>query len=135
MIEFMETAYIWIEAAAQRSAEYLWGGWSLQLNLLLWMIIVSGLMGCGAEWMERNLKSRTMYILLARKATVFVMIAISHLMDKTWGEMSYFQNTVVFFYLANELLTIIDHAGRIGVPVPHALKNAVKLFHSKSRDE
>ena len=32
--------------------------------------------------------------------------------------MNYFQNTVIFFYLANELLSIIENVGRMGVPIP-----------------
>lgn len=60
---------------------------------------------------------------------------IIHLVDQVLGEMNYFQNTVIFFYLANELLSIIENVGRMGVPIPQSLRNVVRVFQSKSEEE
>lgn len=65
----------------------------------------------------------------------FYVPRITHLVDRVLSEMNYFQNTVIFFYLANELLSIIENVGRMGVPIPQSLRNVVRVFQSKSEEE
>ncbi|MFC7678293.1 holin family protein [Paenibacillus sp. GCM10028914] len=113
----------------------LWGGWSMLLHLLLCFVIIDWLTGWAAAWMNGELRSRIGYIGIARKMTIFLIIAITHLVDQVLGEMNYFQNTVIFFYLANELLSIIENIGRMGVPIPQSLRNVVRVFQSKSEEE
>lgn len=122
-------------AATGAVTGYFWGGWSLLLHLLLWFVIIDWLTGWAAAWMNGELKSRIGYIGIARKMTIFLIIAITHLVDRVLGEMNYFQNTVIFFYLANELLSIIENVGRMGVPIPQSLRNVVRVFQSKSEEE
>ncbi|WP_106766816.1 phage holin family protein [Paenibacillus faecalis] len=114
---------------------YFWGGWSLLLHLLLWFVVIDWLTGWAAAWMNGELRSRIGYIGIARKITIFIIIAITHLIDKVLGEMNYVQNTVTFFYLANELLSIIENVGRMGVPIPQSLRKVVKVFHTKSEED
>ena len=97
---------------------YVWGGWSLPAHLLLWFVVIDWLTGWGAAWM--NGAYRIGYTGIARKMTIFLIIALMHLVDRVLGEMNYFQNTVIFFYLANESLSIIENVGRMGYrsPVP-----------------
>jgi toxin secretion/phage lysis holin len=61
------------------------------------------------------------------------MVTIAHLIDGILGDAHYFRDAVIFFYLANELLSIIENAGRMGVPMPDVLRNAVKIFESRSQ--
>ncbi|RAP22835.1 hypothetical protein C2W64_03486 [Brevibacillus laterosporus] len=42
-----------------------------------------------------------------------------------------FRNATIFFYLANEVLSIIENAGRIGLPVPEVIKKAVDVLKEK----
>lgn len=113
---------------------YVWGGWSLPLHLLLWFVVIDWLTGWGAAWMNDELRSRIGYTGIARKMTIFLIIALMHLVDRVLGEMNYFQNTVIFFYLANELLSIIENVGRMGVPIPQSLRNVVQVFQIKSEE-
>lgn len=84
--------------------------------------------------MNGELRSRIGYKGIARKITIFLLIALMHLVDRVLGEMNYFQNTVIFFYLANELLSIIENVGRMGIPIPQSLRNVVQLFQIKSEE-
>lgn len=135
MMEILKVLGEWILMFAAFVPRYLWGGWSLLLHLLLWFVIIDWLTGWAAAWMNGELKSRIGYIGIARKMTIFLIIAITHLVDRVLGEMNYFQNTVIFFYLANELLSIIENVGRMGVPIPQSLRNVVRVFQSKSEEE
>ncbi len=97
------------------------------------MVIIDFFTGWAAAWINGQLKSRQGYYGVFRKVTVFLMITVAHLIDGILGDAHYFRDAVVFFYLANELLSIIENVGRMGVPMPDVLRNAVKIFESRSQ--
>lgn len=135
MYEHIGQLFKMVMAVTGAVTGYFWGGWSLLLHLLLWFVIIDWLTGWAAAWMNGELRSRIGYIGIARKMTIFLIIAITHLIDQVLGEMNYFQNTVTFFYLANELLSIIENVGRMGVPIPQSLRKVVGVFQTKSEEE
>nr|WP_054956588.1 phage holin family protein [Paenibacillus dakarensis] len=124
-----------VMAGAETVSGYFWGGWSLLLHLLLWFVVIDWLTGWVAAWMNGRLRIRIGYIGIVRKMMIFLIIAITHLIDRTLGGMSYFQNTVIFFYLANELMSIIDNIGQMGVPIPQSLRKVVRVLQAKSEEE
>ncbi|MGG1879977.1 holin family protein [Paenibacillus sp. 7541] len=134
MYEHIGQLFKLLVAGAGSVTVYVWGGWSLPLHLLLWLVVIDWLTGWGAAWMNGELRSRIGYKGIARKITIFLLIALMHLVDRVLGEMNYFQNTVIFFYLANELLSIIENVGRMGIPIPQSLRNVVQLFQIKSEE-
>ena len=60
------------------------------------------------------------------------MVAIAHLVDTALGDQHVLRDATIFFYLANELLSIIENAGRVGLPVPEPIKRAVEVLKGKS---
>lgn len=111
---------------------YMFGGWSLLIHILLVFVIIDWLTGWAAAWINGELRSRVGYYGIARKVAIFLLVAVSHFIDMALGGLQYFQNAVIFFYLANELLSIIENVGRMGVPIPQVLRGAVKVFNKKS---
>lgn len=111
---------------------YFFGGWSLMIQFLLWLVIADWVTGWAAAWINGELRSRVGYYGIARKVAIFLLVAVSHFIDMALGGLQYFQNAVIFFYLANELLSIIENVGRMGVPIPQVLRGAVKVFNKKS---
>lgn len=102
------------------------------LHLLLLLVIFDWLTGWAAAWINGELKSRKGYHGIARKVAIFSLVVIAHFIDIILGDLRYFQNTVVFFYLANELLSIIENVGRMGLPVPKVFRKAIEIFNQKS---
>ncbi|MDQ1236704.1 toxin secretion/phage lysis holin [Paenibacillus sp. SORGH_AS306] len=82
--------------------------------------------------MNGELKSKVGYWGIARKLATFRMVAVAHFIDLVLGGIGYFQDTVIFFYLANELLPVIENAGRMGLPMPSILLNAMRIVQSKT---
>ncbi|MEJ3717128.1 phage holin family protein [Paenibacillus polymyxa] len=113
-------------------AGYLFGEWSVMTHLLFIFVIADWLSGWAAAWINGELKSRKGYYGIARKVAIFLIVVVAHFIDVALGNLNYFQNAVIFFYLANELLSIIENVGRMGVPMPDVLRNAVKIFESRS---
>lgn len=124
-----------ISTALGALAGYMFGGWNMLMNLLLWLVVLDWLTGWAAAWIKGELKSRKGYHGIARKVAIFGLVVISHFIDVILGGQQYFQNAVVFFYLANELLSIIENVGRMGVPVPKIFRKAIEEFNEISGEK
>ncbi|WP_435924667.1 phage holin family protein [Paenibacillus sp. DYY-L-2] len=110
------------------------GGWTIMVQVLLAFVMADWITGLAAAWLNGELRSRIGQKGILRKVTILILVAIAHLVDGILGESHYIRDAVIFFYLANELLSIIENVGRMGVPIPGVLRNAVKIFQSKSGD-
>ncbi len=110
---------------------FLFGGWNGLLNALLFFVIIDYLSGILASWIEGALNSMVGYKGVAKKIGIFAIVAVAHVIDSTLGDSHFIRDAAIFFYLANELLSITENAGRIGVPIPPAVKNAVQVLRGK----
>lgn len=110
---------------------YLFGGWSLLLQILLAFVIIDYVTGLLASGVEGRLSSKVGFRGIAKKIMIFVLVAVGHLIDKAIGDGSMIQNAVIFFYLGNELLSILENAGRTGLPVPDQIKNTVEILKGR----
>lgn len=111
---------------------YLYGGWSVLLGVLLTFVVFDYVSGMMAAYVEGRLKSEIGFKRIPKKIMIFAMVAVAHLVDKAIGTNNLFRDATIFFYLANELLSIIENAGRIGLPVPEQIKQAVEILKGKS---
>jgi toxin secretion/phage lysis holin len=110
---------------------YLFGEGSVVLQVLLAFIAFDYITGLLASGVEGKLSSKVGFKGIAKKLMILCLVAVGHLIDKAVGQGSIIQNTVTFFYLGNELLSILENVGRSGVPVPDQLKNAVEILKGK----
>lgn len=76
---------------------YFFGGWSLMIQFLLWLVIADWVTGWAAAWINGELRSRVGYYGIARKVAIFLLVAVSHFIDMALGGLQYFQNAVIFF--------------------------------------
>ena len=114
------------------AALYLFGGWSALLGVLLAFVVIDYISGVLASWTEGGLSSSIGLIGIAKKVFIFAMVAVAHLVDTALGELHLFRDATVFFYLANELLSIVENSGRIGLPVPEPIRQAVDILKSRA---
>ena len=113
------------------SISYLWGGWSVLIQILLTFVVIDYISGMIASGIEGKLKSNVGFKGIAKKAMLFLVVAVAHQIDVAIGENHFIRDAVIFFYIANETLSIIENAGRIGVPIPEVLKRAVEILRAK----
>lgn len=120
-----------IAAAFGALAGYLWGGWSTALDLLLAFVVIDYISGIIAAGMESRLSSSIGYRGILKKVSIFIIVAAAHLVDCALGTAHTFREAAAFFYMANELLSIVENAGRIGLPVPGILQQAIEVLRKK----
>lgn len=127
----METLVKTVIAFSGSAVSYFYGGWSALLGVLLTFIVIDYFSGIAASGFEGKLSSRVGAKGIAKKVFIFAIVAIAHLVDTALGDGHLFRDAAIFFYVANELISITENAGRMGVPLPPGIQKAVQVLRSK----
>lgn len=125
----------WALAVGSWLVSYLFGGWSGVLGVLLFFVLLDYLTGIAAAASTGQLKSKIGLVGIARKVFIFAMVAVGHLVDGILGDGHLFRDTVAFFYIANELLSITENGGKMGAPVPTVIKQAIEVLKGKGGND
>jgi toxin secretion/phage lysis holin len=116
-------------------ASYLFGGWSSLLSILLTFVVIDYITGVSAAAKEGKLNSEVGAWGIVKKVSIFAIVAIAHLIDRALGDSHLFRDAAIFFYLANELISVLENIGRLGAPIPPGLKQAIEILRGKSGDK
>lgn len=82
---------------------------------------------------ERKLSSEVSFRGICRKVLIFVMVGIANILDvQVIGNGSILRTAIIFFYISNEGISLLENAGRLGLPIPEKLKMVLKQLHDKS---
>ena len=116
---------------------FLYGGWSTMLTVLVTLIIIDYATGWIAAATNGQLKSRVGLKGISRKVMILLMVAVAHIVDLVLVESSIkmpysTMSVAVTFYCINELLSIIENAGKLGVYVPEPVTKAIEVLRSNS---
>ncbi|WP_239613962.1 phage holin family protein [Cohnella mopanensis] len=127
-----------INAGAGLSGAFLtfaFGGWSEAMTFLLVLFVVDIVSGVNASIREgRGLSSAVASIGAAKKGLMLLVIIIAHRADILLGLDSVIAAGATFFYIANELLSVIENYGRAGLPIPDRLKQLVTVLRDRAGD-
>jgi len=110
------------------------GGWDIMLQVLVYAVIVDYVVGLIAAYVEKGLNSEIGFKGIAKKVLLFVPVALAFALDQVLGQYI-LRNLAIWFYLANEGLSILENVGRAGVPIPPPLKLALEQLYRKSEGE
>lgn len=117
----------------------MFGGWSTALTTLAILmladyvtgLVIAGVLHKSPKTDQGGLNSNVGFIGLAKKCMIFLFVLIAHRVDIEMGT-SYWKDAVCIAYILNELLSLIENAGIMGVPIPAALKNAIEVLKGKA---
>lgn len=117
------------------------GGWDQALiTLIIFMVIdyISGLAVAGIFHNSKKsengtLESRAGWKGLCRKCVTLLFVLIAYRLDLAIG-VNYIRNAVIIGFMANELISIVENAGLMGVPLPGVIQNAIEVLTNKAKD-
>ena len=120
------------------------GGWlgyflggtdGLLIALLVFVVLdyITGVM-CAIE--DKTLSSAVGFKGIARKVVIFMLMGVGHILDvHVVGTGSALRTAVIFFYLSNEGVSLLENAAHLGLPIPEKLKAVLEQLHSRSEKE
>ena len=118
MCEYLD----WFCAAIGACVGYLFGGVDGLIHALLTLTILDYITGIAAAWVKKELSSNTGFTGIARKIGIFALVGVAHIVDKELlGDTRALRDAVLFFYLANEALSILENAHKLKIPLPDVL--------------
>jgi len=124
----------YIVAITSSLVTYLFGGWTALIKILVAFVVIDYATGVLAAAINGKLNSNIGLKGIAKKVFIFVIVACGHLVDNALGTQDIVRDAAIYFYIANELLSILENAGEIGLPVPDVLKNAIERLKGKGED-
>ena len=115
---------------------YFLGGCDGLLYALLAFVVLDYVTGVMCAISDRSLNSNVSFRGLARKVLIFAMVGIGHILDvQILGKTGVLRTAIIFFYLSNEGLSLVENAAYLGLPVPEKLRAVLEQLHEKSRGE
>lgn len=125
-----------VMGAIGAAASYVFGPLDALLMVLLAVVAMDYLTGIACAAIARELNSAVGFKGLAKKVFIFLLVALSAMLDKlapaTNGAV---RSAVCMFYIANEGISILENAGRLGLPLPRQLKDALVKLQEKEDKE
>lgn len=114
------------------------GEYTLSLNVLLTLMIVDFVLGTlsamfnhSTKTITGGLSSRAGWLGLMKKFTVILFVGVGFSLDQMLNS-HMIREMVIIGYSANELISIVEHAGVIGVPVPQVIMKAIDILNQKA---
>lgn len=105
---------------------FLLGGFDGYLYTLVGFIAIDYLTGLALAVVRRQLSSEIGFVGIMKKMLMLVMVAMGHLLDvNLLGGGATLRTAVIFFYLANEGISITENLAKLNFPIPTKLKQVL----------
>ena len=134
----MKTIWAWIQAAF--AAVGCWLGWSLGsmdgfLFALIAFVVADYITGVMRAILDKRLSSAVGAKGIFKKLLIFIMVGIGNVLDtRLIGTGTAIRTAVLFFYISNEGVSLLENAAAIGLPVPEKLKNVLTQLHKRDSE-
>ena len=132
MKEFWNLCQFLFTAAGGWLGYFLGGCDGLLLALVLFAVAdyITGVMCAVAD---KKLSSEVGFKGICRKVIIFMLVGIAHIIDvNVIATGSVLRTAVIFFYLSNEGVSLLENAAHLGLPVPGAIKNVLEQLHDRA---
>ena len=117
------------------------GGWTHDLSWLVAFMVVDYLTGLMVAFMGKSpktegggLSSAVGWLGLVRKLVTLLLVLVAHGLDVMIG-VEYIKTAAVIGFMVNEVLSILENAGMLGVPMPEIFKKALEVLKGKGEEQ
>mgnify|MGYP001055834304 FL=1 len=117
-----------------------WLGWFIGgcdglLYALVAFVVVDYITGVMCAVADKELSSEVGFRGIAKKVLVFLLVGVANIIDvQVIGSGSVLRTAVIFFYLSNEGVSLLENAAHLGLPVPEKLKDILRQLHDRAED-
>ena len=108
------------------------GGADGFLYALIAFVVTDYITGLMCSFADRNLSSEIGFKGICRKVLIFALVGIANLVDVfILQEVGVLRTAVIFFYLSNEGVSILENSAHLGLPIPQKLKDVLSQLHNR----
>lgn len=115
---------------------WLLGGFDGFLYALIAFAVIDYITGVMCAIPDKMLSSEVGFKGICRKVLIFVLVGIGNLVDVyVLGEAGVLRTAVIFFYLSNEGVSLLENSAHLGLPIPQKLKSVLEQLHNRNEKE
>ena len=115
---------------------YFLGGCDGLLIALLLFVITDYITGVMCAIADKKLSSAVGFKGICRKVLIFLLVGIANILDmQVIGTGSVLRTAVIFFYISNEGVSLLENAGHLGLPIPVKIKAVLEQLHDRAEDD
>lgn len=118
-----------------------WLGWFLGgcdglLYALIAFVVTDYITGVMCAVADKKLSSKVGFKGICRKVLIFLLVGIANILDmQVIGNGCVLRTAIIFFYISNEGVSVLENAGHIGLPVPQKMKDVLEQLHKRSESD
>ena len=114
---------------------YFLGGCDGLLYALIAFVVIDYITGVMCAIINRELSSAVGFKGIFRKVLIFLLVGIANILDvQVIGTGSALRTAVIFFYLSNEGVSLLENAAHLGLPVPEKMKDILAQLHDRAEN-
>lgn len=110
---------------------YVLGGFDIAMKSLIIVMIVDYLTGIVSAFYNKNLSSKVGFKGILKKMCYFCVIALAVVIDNLTGTSGTIRSLVIYFFVANDGLSIIENMAEMGIKLPQRLIDALDQLKKK----
>ena len=115
---------------------YFLGGCDGLLYALLAFVVIDYITGVMYAIADKNLSSEVGFKGICRKVLIFLLVGIANVLDvQVIGTGRVLRTAVIFFYISNEGVSLLENAAHLGLPVPEKIKTVLEQLHDRAESE
>ena len=115
---------------------YFLGGCDGLIIALVVFVAVDYLTGILCAIADKSLSSEVGFKGIAKKVVIFMLVGVANILDvEVIGTGSVLRTAVIFFYLSNEGISILENSAHLGLPIPKKLKDVLEQIHDRSEEK
>ena len=135
----MKEIWNWIQivfAAIGGGIGWFLGGADGFLYALIAFVVIDYITGVMCAIIDHKLASEVGFKGIFKKVLIFIMVGVGNIIDvQVLGQAGVLRTAVIFFYLSNEGVSLLENAGHLGLPIPAKLKAVLEQLHDRSEKE
>ena len=114
---------------------YFLGGCDGLLIALVVFVVVDYVTGVMCAVSDKELSSKVGFRGICRKVLIFILVGAANILDaQVIGSGSVLRTAVIFFYLSNEGVSLLENAAHLGLPIPQKLKDVLAQIHDRAEN-
>lgn len=115
---------------------YFLGGCDGLILALLAFVVIDYITGVMCAIADKKLSSAVGFKGICRKVLIFLLVGIANILDvQVIGTGSVLRTAVIFFYISNEGVSLLENAGHFGLPIPVKIKAVLEQLHERAESE
>ena len=135
----MKEIWNWIQivfAAIGGGIGWFLGGADGFLYALIAFVVIDYITGVMCAIVDKKLSSEVGFKGIFKKVLIFILVGVGNIIDvQVLGQAGVLRTAVIFFYLSNEGVSLLENDGHLGLPIPAKLKAVLEQLHDRSEKE